>query len=114
MATDSASSASAARQVAPRASHAAFEPPASRSDPVELLERQARTRVPELVPIRYGRNARHAVRVTHELDAQMRAEHGLTVSAYEVLMFLADAPEHRMRMSDIAQRVRSAAAAAPA
>ena len=44
-------------------------------------------------------------RVTQELDAQMRAEHGLSVSAYEVLMFLADAPEHRMRMSDIADRV---------
>jgi DNA-binding MarR family transcriptional regulator len=44
-------------------------------------------------------------RVTQELDAQMHAEHGLSLSAYEVLMFLADAPEHRMRMSDIAQRV---------
>ena len=41
-------------------------------------------------------------RVTQQLDAQMHAEHGLSVSAYEVLMFLADAPEHRMRMSDIA------------
>jgi DNA-binding MarR family transcriptional regulator len=44
-------------------------------------------------------------RITQQLDAQMHAEHGLSVSAYEVLMFLADAPEHRMRMSDIAQRV---------
>jgi DNA-binding MarR family transcriptional regulator len=44
-------------------------------------------------------------RVTQRLDAQMHAEHGLSVSAYEVLMFLADAPEHRMRMSEIAQRV---------
>jgi DNA-binding MarR family transcriptional regulator len=44
-------------------------------------------------------------RVTQELDAQMRAEHGLSASAYEVLMFLDDAPEHRMRMSDIADRV---------
>jgi DNA-binding MarR family transcriptional regulator len=44
-------------------------------------------------------------RVTQQLDAQMHAEHGLSVSAYELLMFLADAPEHRMRMSDIAQRV---------
>jgi DNA-binding MarR family transcriptional regulator len=44
-------------------------------------------------------------RVTQELDAQMQAAHGLSVSAYEVLMFLADAPEHRMRMSDIAERV---------
>ncbi len=44
-------------------------------------------------------------RVTQELDAQMHAEHGLSVSAYEVLMFLADAPQHRMRMSEIAERV---------
>jgi DNA-binding MarR family transcriptional regulator len=44
-------------------------------------------------------------RVTQELDAQMRAEHGLSASSYEVLMFLDDAPEHRMRMSDIADRV---------
>ena len=39
----------------PRADHAKFEPPASRADPVGLLEGQAKTRVPELVPIRYGR-----------------------------------------------------------
>ena len=44
-------------------------------------------------------------RVTQQLDAQMHAEHGVSVSAYEVLMFLADAPDHRMRMSDIADRV---------
>ena len=44
-------------------------------------------------------------RITQRLDAQMHAEHGLSVSAYEVLMFLDDAPEHRLRMSDIAQRV---------
>jgi DNA-binding MarR family transcriptional regulator len=43
-------------------------------------------------------------RVTRQLDAQMQAEHGLSLSAYEVLMFLADAPGHRMRMSDIAER----------
>ena len=43
--------------------------------------------------------------VTRALDAEMRAEHGLSVSAYEVLMFLADAPEHRLRMSEIADRV---------
>ncbi|HEU4973592.1 MAG TPA: DUF2252 domain-containing protein [Baekduia sp.] len=44
-----------ARAEVPRSSHAAFEPVAGRPDPVELLERQAATRVPELVPIRYGR-----------------------------------------------------------
>ena len=45
----------AARKEVPRSSHATFEPSPHRLDPVELLERQAETRVPELVPIRYGR-----------------------------------------------------------
>ena len=45
----------AARSEVPRPSHAVYEPAAGRPDPVELLERQAATRVPELVPIRYGR-----------------------------------------------------------
>jgi uncharacterized protein (DUF2252 family) len=45
----------AARAEVPRSSHAAFAPAATRTDPIELLERQAQTRVPELVPIRYGR-----------------------------------------------------------
>jgi uncharacterized protein (DUF2252 family) len=45
----------AARQLAPRSSHGPFEPAADRPDPVALLEQQSATRVPELVPIRYGR-----------------------------------------------------------
>jgi uncharacterized protein (DUF2252 family) len=45
----------AARAEVPRSSHATFEPLPTRGDPIELLERQATTRVPELVPIRYGR-----------------------------------------------------------
>ncbi|HEY2536204.1 MAG TPA: DUF2252 domain-containing protein [Solirubrobacteraceae bacterium] len=45
----------AARAEVPRSSHAAFEPAPHRVDPVKVLERQAQTRVPELVPIRYGR-----------------------------------------------------------
>jgi uncharacterized protein (DUF2252 family) len=45
----------AARAEVPRSRHAVFEPPPRRTDPVKLLERQAKTRVPELVPIRYGR-----------------------------------------------------------
>ncbi len=44
-----------AREVAPRDSHAVFEARADRFDPVALLEGQAESRVPELVPIRYGR-----------------------------------------------------------
>src|SRR3954453_3965176 len=45
----------AAGKEVPRASHSVFAPPPTRADPVVVLERQAKTRVPELVPIRYGR-----------------------------------------------------------
>jgi uncharacterized protein (DUF2252 family) len=45
----------AARAAVPRDSHAVYDPPADRPDPVGLLERQAATRLPELVPVRYGR-----------------------------------------------------------
>jgi len=38
-----------------RSSHAQWAPPADRPDPVAVLEEQARTRVPDLIPIRYGR-----------------------------------------------------------
>jgi uncharacterized protein (DUF2252 family) len=44
-----------ARAEVPRESHAVFDPPPDRPDPIALLEEQARTRVPELVPIRWGR-----------------------------------------------------------
>ena len=44
-----------AREAVPRVSHASWEPQPHRRDPVDLLEEQAATRVPELVPIRYGR-----------------------------------------------------------
>ena len=45
----------AARAEVPRSVHAEWQPAADRPDPVDLLEEEARTRVPELVPIRYGR-----------------------------------------------------------
>ena len=45
----------AARSEVPRDRHAEFDPPKDRPDPLALLEEQARTRVPELVPIRWGR-----------------------------------------------------------
>ncbi len=45
----------AARAEVPRDSHAVFDPPPDRPDPVGLLEEQAVARVQELVPVRYGR-----------------------------------------------------------
>ena len=44
-----------ARRRVPRSSHAGWTAPSDRTDPVSLLEEQAVTRVPELVPIRYAR-----------------------------------------------------------
>jgi uncharacterized protein (DUF2252 family) len=45
----------AARAEIPRRSHGEWEPSSVRPDPVALLEEQAQSRLPELVPIRYGR-----------------------------------------------------------
>jgi uncharacterized protein (DUF2252 family) len=45
----------AARAEVPRSSHADWSPSPDRPDPVALLESQGATRVPDLVPIRYGR-----------------------------------------------------------
>ena len=45
----------AARAEVPRSSHAGWDAPSGRADPVGLLEEQAKSRVQDLVPIRYGR-----------------------------------------------------------
>jgi DNA-binding MarR family transcriptional regulator len=46
----------------------------------------------------------HAM-VTRRLSAQLSAEHGLTLSDYEVLLRLARAPDRRMRRVDLAEQV---------
>ena len=45
----------AVRARVPRDTHAVFDPPPDRPDPIGLLEEQAASRVPELVPVRWGR-----------------------------------------------------------
>jgi uncharacterized protein (DUF2252 family) len=45
----------ALREGVPRTSHAKWVCPADRSDPIELLQNADRGRLPELLPIRYGR-----------------------------------------------------------
>lgn len=42
---------------------------------------------------------------TRKLNAQLLADHGLTLSDYEVLLRLARAPDRRMRRVDLAQDV---------
>lgn len=39
------------------------------------------------------------------LDAELEAEHGVPLSSYEVLIYLRSAPERRLRMADLAERV---------
>jgi DNA-binding MarR family transcriptional regulator len=43
--------------------------------------------------------------VTRQLNAQLNADHGLTISDFEVLLRLARAPDKRMRRVDLAQEV---------
>jgi uncharacterized protein (DUF2252 family) len=45
----------ALRKSVPRVAHAAWRAPADRPDPVAVLEAQAAGRLPDLVPVRYGR-----------------------------------------------------------
>jgi DNA-binding MarR family transcriptional regulator len=43
--------------------------------------------------------------LTKELDAELAREHDLPLSSYEVLLYLADAPDGRMRMAELADSV---------
>ena len=43
--------------------------------------------------------------VTRKLDADLREEHGLTLSEYDVLLRLARAPGRHLRMTELADRV---------
>lgn len=42
-------------------------------------------------------------RVVRKLEAELEAEHGLTLPAYEVLAHLSEAPDEHLRMSELAQ-----------
>jgi hypothetical protein len=46
------------REKCPRSSHAVWNAPANRPDPLRLLEQSNKGRLPELIPIRYGRMVR--------------------------------------------------------
>jgi DNA-binding MarR family transcriptional regulator len=43
--------------------------------------------------------------MTRVLDAELTQRHGLPLTSYEVLLFLADSPDGRMRMSELADSV---------
>jgi uncharacterized protein (DUF2252 family) len=76
-----------ARVRAPRRSHEQWEQGAGRPDPVALLQGQAASRVPELVPIRYGRmmvspfTFYRGAALIMASDLSTTADSGLTVQA---------------------------------
>ncbi|MGW0498551.1 DUF2252 domain-containing protein [Streptomyces sp. NPDC003007] len=67
-----------ARRRVPRSAHAGFEAGPDRFDPVEVVQRQSATRVPELVPIRYGRMLESPFRFYRGAAAVMAADLGAT------------------------------------
>lgn len=64
----------AARRTAPRSNHAEFTPPARRPDPLDILEAQSASRLPELVPIRYARMSESPFRFYRGAAAVMAAD----------------------------------------
>ncbi len=65
---------------------------------------QARLLSPQELRAWRGMLRAHAV-LAKALDAQLDAAHGLQLSSYEVLMYLADAEDQRMRMCDLASSI---------
>ncbi|MEU3147963.1 MULTISPECIES: DUF2252 domain-containing protein [unclassified Streptomyces] len=64
----------AARKRVPRSAHGLFDPGPDRFDPVDVLAHQSATRVPELVPIRYGRMLESPFRFYRGAAAIMAAD----------------------------------------
>ena len=63
-----------ARAKVPRSRHGAWKPGPDRTDPLEILALQATTRLPDLVPIRYGRMAASAFAFFRGAAAVMAAD----------------------------------------
>ena len=43
--------------------------------------------------------------LVRRLDAELIADHGLSLAAYDALLFLHRAPDHRLRMTDLGRQV---------
>src|SRR3978361_1683819 len=71
-------------------------PPSQLPDSRQLDERELRAW--------RGMLRAHAA-LTKALDADLDSAHGLPLSSYEVLLYLDDAPERRLRMRDLAASV---------
>ena len=63
------------------------------------------SRVARGVPAAWIGLIRAHATLTRKMDANLQAEHGLTINDYEVLLALARAPDRRMRRVDLAEHV---------
>ncbi|MCK9893417.1 DUF2252 domain-containing protein [Frankia sp. AgB32] len=63
-----------ARARAPRRAHAEYAPVPDRADPIDVIDRQSRTRLPELVPLRYQRMMESPFRFYRGAAAIMAAD----------------------------------------
>ncbi|MGW2414269.1 DUF2252 domain-containing protein [Streptomyces tubercidicus] len=70
----------ALRSEVPRSRHAEFPATDGRADPIDIIERQSALRVPELVPIRYGRMLESPFRFYRGAAAIMAADLATTPS----------------------------------
>ncbi|NUK15347.1 DUF2252 domain-containing protein [Streptomyces lunaelactis] len=71
----------AARARASRSAHAEYTPSRHRPDPVDVIEEQSATRVPELVPIRYGRMSESPFRFYRGAAAIMAGDLATTIDS---------------------------------
>ncbi|MEV6945201.1 DUF2252 domain-containing protein [Streptomyces sp. NPDC051172] len=94
----------AARVSLPRSAHAAFEPDTKRPDPVDIIERQSATRVPELVPIRYGRMLESAFRFYRGAAAIMASDLGASPHTGLMAQLCGDAHLLNFRLLASAER----------
>jgi uncharacterized protein (DUF2252 family) len=79
------------RARSPRSGHAEWKPASGRQDPIAILRRQAETRVPELLPIRYGRMAASPFAFYRGAAAVMAADLASTPDAGLIVQLCGDA-----------------------
>ncbi|OIJ68902.1 DUF2252 domain-containing protein [Streptomyces mangrovisoli] len=94
----------AARARLPRSAHAVFDPGEKRPDPIDIIDRQSATRVPELVPVRYGRMLESPFRFYRGAAAIMASDLGALPHTGLVAQLCGDAHLLNFRLLASAER----------
>lgn len=94
----------AARRAVPRSGQGEYTPTPDRVDPLDLLERQSATRLPDLVPIRYGRMIESPFRFLRGAAAVMAADLATTPNSGLRAQLCGDAHMLNFRLLATAER----------